>query len=151
MDCWSCPPRLVKVTFPNCLVGVINLPVILYDLHLCNHFPPPTSKFPGWMIGITLSFPNKLTRLTDTYPRKAKENIEIFLCSIYHLHEIDKQKELLDELNQFITNWPRNLEILMGAYINCNVGVTSKRFSNTLGPHGIDNINIKEKRVTIFI
>ena len=27
----------------------------------------------------------------------------------------------------------------MGADINCNVGVTSKRFSDTLGPHGIDN------------
>ena len=31
----------------------------------------------------------------------------------------------------------------MGADINCNVGVTSKRFSDTLGPHGIDNRNIK--------
>ena len=27
----------------------------------------------------------------------------------------------------------------MGADINCNFGVTSKRFSDTLGPHGIDN------------
>ena len=31
----------------------------------------------------------------------------------------------------------------MGADVNCNVGVTSKRFSDTLGPHGIDNRNIK--------
>ena len=31
----------------------------------------------------------------------------------------------------------------MGADINYNVGVTSKRFSDTLGPHGIDNRNIK--------
>ena len=35
----------------------------------------------------------------------------------------------------------------MGADINCNVGVTSKRFSDTLGPHGIDNRNIKGREL----
>ena len=31
----------------------------------------------------------------------------------------------------------------MGADINCNVGVMSKRFSDTVVPHGKDNRNIK--------
>ena len=35
----------------------------------------------------------------------------------------------------------------MGADINCNVGVTSKLFSDTLGPHGIDNRNIKGREL----
>ena len=35
----------------------------------------------------------------------------------------------------------------MGADINCNVGVTSKQFSDTLGPHGIDNKNIKGREL----
>ena len=35
----------------------------------------------------------------------------------------------------------------MGADINCNVGVTSKQFSDTLGPHGIDNRNIKGREL----
>ena len=84
---------------------------------------PPTSKFPGWMIRITLSFTNKSNSWTDTYHRNAKGILKIFLCSIYNPHKIDKQKEFYDELNQFIMNWPRNSEILMGADINFNVGV----------------------------
>ena len=35
----------------------------------------------------------------------------------------------------------------MGADINCNVGVTSKLFSDTLEPHGIDNRNIKGREL----
>ena len=35
----------------------------------------------------------------------------------------------------------------MGADINFNVGVTSKQFSDTLGPHGIDNRNIKVREL----
>ena len=79
---------------------------------------PPTSKTSGRTIGITLIFPNKLNRSTDTYHQKAKGNTKIFLCSIYHPHEIDENKEFLDEINQLITNWSRNSEILMGADIN---------------------------------
>ena len=104
---------------------------------------PPTSKFPGRTIGITLSFPNKSNRSTDTYHRKAKGIIKIFLCSIYHPHEIDEQKGFYYGLDQFIMNRPTNQQILVGAYINCNVGVTSKRFSDTLGTHGIDSRYIK--------
>ena len=35
----------------------------------------------------------------------------------------------------------------MGADINCNVGVVSKRFGDTLGPYGIDNRNIKGREL----
>ena len=35
----------------------------------------------------------------------------------------------------------------MGAYINCNVGITSPRFKHTLGPHGIDNQNNKGREL----
>ena len=104
---------------------------------------PINSKFPGRINGLTLCFPNKSNCSTDTFHRKAKGVIKLFLCLIYHLHGIEEQKEFYDELDQLITNRPRNLEILMGADINFNVGITSKGFSNTLGPQGINNINIK--------
>ena len=35
----------------------------------------------------------------------------------------------------------------MGADVNCNVGIASKRFCNTLGPHGIDNRNNKGREL----
>ena len=95
------------------------------------------TKFPGRMIGLTLCFPNKSNCSADNYHRKAKGVIKLFLCLIYHPHDKEEKKYFFDELDQFITNRPMNSEILMGADINCNIGITSKTFSNTLGPQGI--------------
>ena len=95
------------------------------------------------MIKLTIFFPKKSNRSTDTYNQKAKGLIKIFLCSIYHPHNVDKQKDFYDGLDHFITNRPRNSEILIEADINFNVGITLERFSNTLGPQGINIRNIK--------
>ena len=38
----------------------------------------------------------------------------------------------------------------MGADTNCNVCITSKRVGDTLGPHGIDNRDIKGKELLYF-
>ena len=35
----------------------------------------------------------------------------------------------------------------MGADINCNYGVMSKKFSDKLRPHGVDNRNIKGREL----
>ena len=35
----------------------------------------------------------------------------------------------------------------MGADINCNVGIRNRSFSDTLGPHRIDNRNLKGKEL----
>ena len=78
---------------------------------------PENSKFPGRIIGITLSFPNFSNRRKDTYNRKAKGTIKLFLCSVYHPYEADEQKEFYDELDTFISTRPRNSEVLMGADI----------------------------------
>ena len=53
----------------------------------------------------------------------------------------------MDELDKFITNQPRNSEILMGADINFIVGFASQPFSGTLVPHGIDNRTIKGREL----
>ena len=37
--------------------------------------------------------------------------------------------------------------ILMGADVNCNVGKISKRFKDILGPHGLDNRNLKGREI----
>ena len=103
----------------------------------------PESKFPSRMIGVTLSFQNFLNRPTDKFKRKAKGSIKLFLCSIYHPYEFNKQREFYDELDHFITTRPRNSEILMGADVNFNVGIISKRFKDILGPHGLDNRSLK--------
>lgn len=103
----------------------------------------PTSRYPGRMIGVTLGFPNFSNRPGDTYHRKAKGWIKIFLCSVYHPYDADEQLEFYDELDQFITRRPRKSEILIGADVNCNAGTRTPRFSDVLGPHGINNRNYK--------
>ena len=66
---------------------------------------------------------------------------------MYHPNDFEEQKEFYPELDNFISNRPRNAEILMGADINCNVGITSTRFNHTLGAHGIDNRNTKGREL----
>ena len=111
----------------------------------------PTSKFPGQMIGLTLSFPNKSNQTTDTYHQRAIGLIKILLCSVYHPYDFEEQKDFYNKLDHFIIDWPRNAEILMGADINCSVGITFHHFSNTLGPHRIDNGKEKAESYYIYI
>ena len=66
---------------------------------------------------------------------------------MYHPYDFEEQKEFYPELDNFISNRPRNAEILMGADINCNVGITSNRFNHTLGPHEIDLWNSKGREL----
>ena len=81
------------------------------------------SKFPGRILGVTLSFPNASNRPSDTYHQRAKDSIELFLCSIYHPFDPKEQTEFYDELDRFFSQQPRNSELLVGADMNCNLGV----------------------------
>ena len=62
----------------------------------------PTSQFPERMIGVTLSFPNFSNRPRDTYHRRAKGSIKLFLCSVYHPCDAEEQKDFYNELDNFI-------------------------------------------------
>ena len=81
----------------------------------------------------------------DTYTRKAKGLIKVYLCSIYHPYIHEEQTDFYDELNAFLANKPRNSELLIGADVNCNVGIRSPLFRDVPGPHGLDNTNLKGK------
>ena len=35
----------------------------------------------------------------------------------------------------------------MGVDVNCNLGIRSKRFKDILGPHGLDNLNLKGREI----
>ena len=126
---------------------IIPNPVLTQALVRAGKLKPitssPTSTFPGRMIGVTLSFPNFSNRPSDTYRRKAKGSITFFLYSIYHSFEAAEQRKFYDELDHFSTNRSRNYEVLLGADVNYNVGIRSLRFWDILGPHGIDNRNLK--------
>ena len=112
----------------------------------------PSSKFPGRIIGVTLSFPNTSNRPSDKYRRKGNGSIKLFLCSVYHPHEYLEQVEFYDELESFFTARPRNSELLIGADVNCNVGIrTGPMFRDVLGANGINNRNNKGKDLLFLI
>ena len=47
----------------------------------------PDSKYPGWLIGITLSSSNRSNRKSDTFSKIAKGQIKLFIYSAYHPYE----------------------------------------------------------------
>ena len=112
---------------------------------------PSTSSFPGQMIGVTLSFPNFSNWPSDTFKRKAKGSIKLFLWSVYHPHEADEQMEFYDELDHVIHTRSRNSEVLMGADVNCNVGIMQKRFLGYFRTTRIGQSEFKRKGAFIFI
>ena len=105
----------------------------------------PSSKFPGRIIGVTLSFPNASNRRKDRYRRTAKGSIKLFLCSVYHPYDHAEQIEFYDELESFLGGKPRNSELLLGVDVNCNLGIRTPMFRDVIGPHGINNRNNKGK------
>ena len=88
----------------------------------------PSSKFPGRIIGVTLSFLNISNHPKDLYHHKEKSSIKLFLCSIYHPHDHAEQTEFYDNLESFINSRPRKLELLIGADVNYNLGVRTPMF-----------------------
>ena len=111
--------------------------------------PPITSSpnfdFPGRMIGVTLCFPNRSNKRTDSYHKRGKGGIKIFLASIYHPVDHEDQKRFNEELASFYNLIPRNAKLLAGQDVNCNIEIWSKMFCDTIGLCGINNRNAKGK------
>ena len=68
--------------------------------------PPPitsatNSDFPGQMIGVTLCFLNLSNKKAETFHKRGRGMIKIFLASIYHPVEHDDQKRFNEELASF--------------------------------------------------
>ena len=112
--------------------------------------PPPitsatNSDFPGRMIGVTLCFLNRSNKKADTFHKRGREMIKIFLASIYHPVEHNDQKRFNEELASFYNAILRNTELPVGQDINSNIGVRSKMFRDVIKPNVINNRNAKGK------
>ena len=105
----------------------------------------PNSKYPGRLIGVTLIFPNHSNRKLYTLSNRAKGNIKLFICSSYHPYEHAELIDFYNELDSFLTNRPRNSELLLGEDVNCNVGIWLTMFWYVVGPHVLSNRNLKGK------
>ena len=86
-------------------VTIILGPALLRAWNMAGKPPPITSAtnsdFPGRMIGVTLCFLNLSNKKAETFHKRERGMIKIFLASIYHPVEHDDQKRFNKELASF--------------------------------------------------
>jgi hypothetical protein len=62
-------------------------------------FPREHERYSGRFVGITVSFPN-----TDSYGKRIKGNLRLFIASIYHPDEAAEYGDFNDELTSLLTS-----------------------------------------------
>ena len=111
----------------------------------------PNYDFPGRMIGVTLCFPNSSNKRADTFQKRGKGSIKIFLTSIYHPVDHNEHKRFNEELASFYNSIPQNAELLSGQDVNCNIEIWSKMSRDVIGPYSINNRNDKGKDLLFLL
>ena len=139
----------------NSGVAIILGPALIRYWDMAVKLPPITSAsnsdFPGQMIGVTLCFPNRPNKISDTYHKRGKGRIKIFLASIYHPMDHEVQKRFIEELASFYNSIPQNAKLLAGQDINCNIRIRFNMFRNVIGPYSINNRNAKGKDLLFLL
>ena len=95
------------------------------------------------MIGVTLCFPNRLSKSSDKYYKRGRGKVKIFLALIYHHVEHDNQELFNKELASFYNAIPGNSKLLASQATNSNICVRSKMFYGEIKTNEIDNRNAK--------
>jgi hypothetical protein len=128
--------------------------VILSSTYLCTYDragnPQPIttdlkSNFSGRFIGVLLSFPN-----FDSYGKKIKGELKVFLASVYNPYEEDLYDDFNDADTSLCQKIPSNAIRIFGQDINANVGIRNSEDNDLkaiIGPHGFDNRNEKREQL----
>ena len=79
-------------------VDIILGPALLRAWYMARKPPPITSApnfdFPGRMVGVALCFLNRSNKRANTFHKRDKGGVKIFLASIYHPVYHEEQKQL---------------------------------------------------------
>ena len=82
--------------------------------------------------------------------KRKRNSLLVSLVSAYHpCHSDDEYSRFLDKMDDVLRKLPRS-EIVIGADINANIGVSTEEnndYAPTLGPHGINKQNSKGRNV----
>ena len=73
--------------------------------------------------------------------------MKLFLESVYHPVDDIEHERINDTLNSLINYIPKTGEFIRGHDVNANLGVMLKIHRREIGPHGIDNMNKKGRRL----
>ena len=136
-------------------VAIILGPALLQAWGMAGKPPPiisaSNSNFLCRIIGVALCLSNLSNKKVDTYHKRGKGGIKIFIASIYHPVDNEDQKRFNEELASFYTAIPRNAKLLSGQDVNSNIGVRSKMFRDVIGKNGINNRNAKGKDLLFLL
>ena len=72
------------------------------------------------------------------------------MASIYHPVDELEHTEFIDILNTIMSSVPKNSQFIGGHDVNTNLGIRSKMYGKTLVPWGINNRNMKGRRLLCF-
>ena len=106
---------------------------------------PLDSSFVGRFIGVKLRYPR-----INQYEKKVRGNLTLFVASIYHPVDEFKHTEFIDILSAIMSSVPKTAKFIGGHDVNANLGVRYKMYGKTLGPWGINNRNMKGRRLLGF-
>ena len=130
-------------------VAIILSPTACEAWRAAGSKPPITTlmepPFVGRFIGVKLRFPQ-----IYPYKNKLRGNTPLFVASIYHPVDELEHTEFIDILSNIMCSVPKNANFIGGHDVNANLVIRSKMYGKTLGPWGINNRNIKGRRLLSF-
>ena len=98
---------------------------------ISNSKGKPSKRF----IRVSLKSPN-----IDSYRKKIKGDLKLFIASVCHPYETEKYQEFNDKLQALLGQVPIPADKVLGQDINVNVQIRySDRLEPTIGPRIIDN------------
>ena len=100
------------------------------------------TPFAGRFIGVKLIFPR-----INQYKRKVRVNNTIFVASVYHPVDKIEHTDFIKILSSIMSSVPKTAKFIGWHDVNANLGNMSKMYRKTLGHWGIDNLNIKKRRL----
>ena len=103
---------------------------------------PLQSKFVGRLLGLKLQFP----RFHQFY-RRVRGKLKMLIASIYHPVDPKEQEKFNDTLSMLVNSVPKSLNFIGGYDVNANLGVSKTLYKGVIGPFGIENRNMKGRRL----
>ena len=84
------------------------------------------------------------------YEKKVRGNNTLFIATIYHpIYEFENT-EFIDIMSSIMLSVPKMAKFIGGHDGKANLGVTSKMYKKTVGEWGINNRNMKGRRLLGF-
>ena len=95
--------------------------------------------------GVKLYFPR-----LDLYNQRIRGHTTLFIALVYHPVDKVEHTDFNDTLSSIMNSVPKTAEFIGGNDVNANLGIRNNMNRKTLGPWGIDNRNMKGRRLLGF-